>query len=285
MIIRITSFLWLVLFSVSCCLGQESFRVASYNIRYQAEADEQSGNGWEVRKGPLAALIKRHNFDLIATQEGNSQQLEELKKLLPGYAYLGRPDGGPEGTLHNCATFYKIASFEVLDSGVFWLSETPEISSIGWDASDRRICYWTKFKDRTTSKMFFVFNVHFYWRKHIAREKSGPLVVRKIKEIAGQQPIILMGDFNSTVETVQIKAIKESLSDAFEVTTTPVTGVKGTAFAGGVFQGEPKARIDYIFVSPHFIVKDYKVISDVYNVDHYPSDHLPVSSKVILTDN
>lgn len=281
---KITFFLYVVLLSMNC-FGQESFRVASYNIRYQAEADERSGNGWAVRKEPLAALIKRHGFDLIATQEGNTQQLGELKELLPGYAYLGSPYGGPEGSLHNCATFYRTDSFEVLDSGVFWLSETSEIPSIGWDASDRRICFWTKFKERATGKAFFLFNTHFYWRKHTARERSGPLVARKIKEIAGQQPVILMGDFNSTSETTQIKAIKELLSDASEVTTRPVTDVKGTAFPGGVFQGEPGARIDYIFVSPHFIVKDYKVISDMYNVNRYPSDHLPVSSKILLTDN
>lgn len=273
----IYSFIYFILLGLAIANAQQGFRVASYNIRYAAAADEQSGNGWEVRKQPLATLITRHGFDIVGTQEGNVQQLAGLNNLLSGYAYLGSPYGG-SGDLHNCATFYKTALFDVLDSGVFWLSETPDTPSIGWDASDRRICHWTKFREKKTGKEFFFFNVHFYWRKQLARAQSGPLLVRKIRDIAGDHPVICTGDFNSTAETTQIEAVKALLSDAYDVTKTPRKGVEGTGFPGGVFQGKPGGRIDYIFISDHFNVEDYRVISDVYNDDRYPSDHLPVTS-------
>jgi len=276
----ITCLLYFTLVSVCVCHSQQAFRVASYNIRYAAEADEQSGNGWEVRKQPLTNLIARHRFDIVGTQEGNARQLDELNALLPGYRYLGHPYGGPDGQLHNCATYYKADLFEALDSGVFWLSETPDTPSIGWDASDRRICHWIRFRQKNTGREFFFFNVHFYWRKHLARKQSGPLLLSKIKEIAGGQPAICTGDFNSTPEKAQIQAVKTLLSDAYDASKTPREGVEGTGFPGGVFQGQPGGRIDYIFVSKDFQVEDYKVISDVYNGDHYPSDHLPVTSKL-----
>lgn len=95
------------------------FRVASYNIRYEAEADEKSGNGWNVRKGPLAELILKYGFELIGTQEGNDKQLVELKELIPDFDFIGHAYGGKTGTLHNCATFYNKRRFDVLDSGVF----------------------------------------------------------------------------------------------------------------------------------------------------------------------
>lgn len=262
----------------------EQFRMATYNIRYDAEADTESGNGWDLRKGPLAEVILDHQFDLVATQEGNSEQLKDLKHLLPGFNYVGHPYGGSDGNLHNCATFYRTTLFEVLDSGVFWFSETPDIPSIGWDATDRRICHWTKFRTRKTGKTFYCFNVHFYWRLEQARAESGPLLVRKIKEIAGSAPVICAGDFNSTVETTQIKAIKKVLSDASEISKAPWEGTKGTAFQGGVFQGIPNKRIDYIFLTPHFQVEDYQVLTDVYNGDRYPSDHLPVTTLLTLQD-
>ncbi|WP_257657798.1 endonuclease/exonuclease/phosphatase family protein [Parapedobacter lycopersici] len=275
-------FIFLFLAAINCSQAQQQaqpgFRVASYNIRYAAEADEQSGNGWDIRKQPLSELISSHGFDIVGTQEGNTSQLADLSELLPGYAYLAHPYGGQDGLLSNCAIFYKAARFDALDSGVFWLSETPDMPSIGWDASDRRICYWTQFREKETGKTFFFFNVHFYWRKHIAKEQSGPLLARKIREIAGSQPVICTGDFNSLSETTQIQAVKGLLSDAYEVTQTPRVGVEGTGFPGGVFQGQPGGRIDYIFVSPHFQVVDYRVLSDTYNGDHYPSDHLPVTS-------
>jgi len=259
----------------------DEFRVAAFNIRYNAEADEKSGNGWGLRKRPVAKVILDHRFDIVGTQEGDAQQLEDLKALLPGYEYLGHPYGG-QGDLHNAATFYKNSLFEVLDSGVFWFSETPDEPSVGWDASDRRIAHWTKFQVKATGKTFFFFNVHFYWRLEEARKQSGPLLIRKIKEIAQDEPVICVGDFNSTEETAQIQAIKSFLGDAYEQTQSPREGVEHTNLGGGVFQGEPKNRIDYVFVSSQIQVTDYKVLSDQYDGGRYPSDHLPVTSLIRL---
>lgn len=259
---------------------KEQFRAAAYNIRVAAKVDEETGNGWSVRKKPVAEVILSHDFDIVGTQEGNDQQIKELSELLKDYDYVAHPYGGREGNAHNNATFYKRSRFSLVDSGVFWLSETPDTPSIGWDATDRRICQWVKFKDKSAGREFYVFNTHFYWRNHIAKEESGPLLVRKIREIAGGHPVICTGDFNSRPESPQIHAIKELLADAYDATHTPRSGVEGTGFPGGVFQGEPGARIDYVFVSDDFIVEDYKVLSDVYDDDRYPSDHLPVTSRL-----
>ena len=263
--------------------GEDEFRVATFNIRYAAEADEKSGNGWGLRKGPVAQVIVDHQFDVVGTQEGDARQLEDLQALLPDYAYLGHPYGG-RGDLHNAATFYRSSLFDVVDSGVFWFSETPDEPSVGWDASDRRIAHWTKFRIKESGKEFFFFNVHFYWRLEEARRASGPLLVRKIREIAGDLPVICVGDFNSTDETPQILAVKSFLGDAYEQTLTPRKGVENTNMGGGVFRGEPTNRIDYIFVSPQIQVKDYQVLSDRYAGDRYPSDHLPVTSLLRLAE-
>ena len=262
---------------VDAGIKKNQFRVASYNIRYLADADEASGNGWDLRKEPLAKLILSHQFDLVGTQEGYDKQLEDLKSLMPGFSYVSYRYGGTKVN-HNCAIFYRTSLFEVLDSGVFWLSETPDIPSIGWDANDQRICQWVKFRAKRTGKSFYFFNAHFYWRLKIAKEESGPLMARKIKEIAGDAPLICTGDFNSTAETPQIIAIKKILSDAHDITKDPREGVENTNMSGGVFQGQPVNRIDYIFLSRHFIVEDYKVLSDMYGDNRYPSDHLPVTS-------
>jgi len=258
-----------------------SFRAASYNIRIDAKADIESGNGWNIRKYPLAELIARHKFDIVGTQEGTTKQLEELKQLLPAFDFVAHPYGGPQGTSHNCATYYNSEKFKVIETGVFWFSETPDTPSIGWDASDQRICQWIKFADNETKKQFYFFNGHFYWRNHVAKENSGPLLVRKIDDIAGQNPVIAVGDYNSEPHTKQVLAIKERLSDTYDVTISERMGPEGTSFSGGVFEGEPKWRIDYIFISRHFTAKDYLVLDDKYNNKKYPSDHLPVTSLLL----
>ncbi|HAE69650.1 MULTISPECIES: endonuclease/exonuclease/phosphatase family protein [Sphingobacterium] len=166
----------------------------------------------------------------------------------------------------------------MLDDGVFWLSQTPDIPSIGWDADDQRICQWTKFKVKKTGKIFYVFNVHFYWRLKTAKAESGPLLIKKIREIAGNLPVLCMGDFNSVVNSPQIKAMKESLFDSYDPVDMASQDVKGTAAAGGDFVTVPHQRIDYIFHTKHFEVKDCKILTDVYNGNHHPSDHLPVTA-------
>ncbi|MDR1335888.1 MAG: endonuclease/exonuclease/phosphatase family protein [Tannerella sp.] len=260
--------------------GQLRFRIAQYNIRYAAKADETTGNGWDIRKIPLAQLITGHDFDIAGTQEGNARQLADLETLLPEYAFTAAPYGGDSGTTHNCATFYRKDRFDVLASGTFWFSETPDVPSIGWDATDRRICHWTKFREKTFGTEFYFFNAHFYWRDTTARQNSGPLMVQKVREIAGDAPAISMGDFNSLPSASQILAIRTLMSDAYDITQTPRTGPEGTGFPGGVFQGTPGGRIDYIFVSRHFSVSDYAVLTDTYADGRYPSDHLPVACTV-----
>lgn len=254
-----------------------SFRVAAYNIRYDAQMDIESGNSWDTRKEALARLVRQHAFDIFGTQEGDNRQMAELKSMLPGYDTVLDPYGGKNDT-HNAGIVYKTSRFELLDHGVFWLSETPDVPSIGWDATDRRVCNWAKFREKYSGKEFYFFNAHFYWRLKEAKENSGPLIAAKIKEIAGDSPAILVGDLNSKPETPQIYAIKKVMRDAYDVSKTARQGVEGTGFPGGVFKGTPGGRIDYVFVTPQIHVYDYKVLSDTYSDDRYPSDHLPVTS-------
>ncbi len=258
-----------------------SFKASTYNIRYDASADKTSGNSWDTRKQALVDLIKRHGFDIIGTQEGMNRQMIELKKMMPGFDYINYPYGG-KADYHNSGIVYRTSMFEVMDTGTFWFSETPDIPSIGWDATDRRICLWGKFKHKPSGKEFYYFNVHFYWKLEEARRASGPLLVKKIKEIAKGYPAICVGDFNSEPETSQIKAIKAYLHDSYDLSGNGRKGVENTAFHGGVFHGDPIFRIDYIFVSDSIKVQDYEVYSDIYNQDRYPSDHLPVSCIVTL---
>jgi endonuclease/exonuclease/phosphatase family metal-dependent hydrolase len=260
-----------------------TLKIASYNIRYAAAADAQTGNGWDARKLHVADVIKNHDFDIVGTQEGNKAQLADLKGYLPDFDYVGHPYGGSSNTSHNCAIFYKTAKYTVMDEGCFWFSETPDIPSIGWDATDQRICYWAKFRELETGTEFYFFTAHFYWRYQTARENSGAVLVAKIREIAGDAPVISTGDYNSTSTTPQINTILTLLKDAYDTTETPPIGPKGTDLGGGVFQGEPRGRIDYIFVSNHFRVLNYAVLTDSYNNGRHPSDHLPVSSQLSIS--
>ncbi len=251
--------------------------VASYNIRYNTPNDGE--NAWPNRKEQVKALIRYHEFDIFGTQEGLIGQLNDLSEM-PEYAFtgVGRDDGQQAG--EHSAIFYKKSRFELLDDGDFWLSETPGEPSYGWEAKHRRICSWGKFNDKLTGKMFFVFNAHFDHQAVEARRQSGILVVEKMKEIAGDAPILFLGDLNSTPDTEQIITIKSFLNDAYEVSKMPSYGPVGT-FNSFNFNAPMERRIDYIFVSDDFSVQKYGVLTDSYDAK-YPSDHQPVVAKVVI---
>ncbi len=259
-------------------------KVSSYNIRVAAAADVETGNAWEIRKVPLADLMLRHDFDIIGTQEGSFKQMDELMALLPGYGYIGYPYAGKNANAHTASIVYKKDKFDIVDQGVFWYSETPDTLSIGWDATDTRICSWAKIKHKTTGQQFYFFTSHFYWKHRTAKLNSGQLMVDKIKEITTdeQLPIISTGDLNSRPNTTQIKDILTLLKDSYHNTETPRSGPEGTGFPGGVFEGTPGGRIDYILVNDFVKVQSYSVIDDTYGKNRYPSDHLPVVCDLVL---
>ncbi|MVM30188.1 endonuclease [Spirosoma sp. HMF4905] len=252
--------------------------VATYNLRYDNKGD--GINAWPNRKENVKALIRFHEFDLFGTQEALRNQLNDVAELNE-FAFLGAGrDDGKEAGEHS-AIFYKKDRFKPLQSGNFWLSETPDKPGKGWDATCcNRICSWAKLNDLKTKKEFYFFSVHFDHQGVEARRQSGKLMVEKIKEIAKNVPVILVGDFNSTPETEQIQTIQTLLNDAHKVTTTPPYGPEGT-FNSFKFDAPMDNRIDYIFVSKQFDVLKYGVLTDA-KEQRYPSDHQPVMVKVIL---
>ncbi len=273
--------LTVVFFTGILAYGQNAaINVATYNLRLDIASDGE--NAWPNRKEKVKELIRYHEFEIMGTQEGFHHQLEYLLEL-PGFAYSGvGRDDGEEGGEHS-AIFYKTNRFELLDNGDFWLSETPHVPSLGWEAQYKRICSWVKLNDKTNKQEFYVFNAHFDHQAKVAREQSAILMLKKIKEIAGDAPVICVGDFNSVPETVQIQKIKEVFHDAYHITEIPPYGPVGT-FNGFKLDAPLKNRIDYIFISPHFNVEKYGALTDSFE-QRFPSDHFPVVARLVFKTN
>jgi len=262
--------------SASYAQKTATINVASYNLRYNTPND--GVNAWPNRKENVKGLIRFHEFDIFGVQEALVGQLKDVAEL-PEFAYYGKGrDDGKEGGEHS-AIFYKKDRFKLLKSGDFWLSETPDKPGLGWDAKCcNRICSWAQFEDVNTKKKFYFFNVHFDHQGVEARRQSGHLMVKKIKEIAGNNTAILTGDFNSSPDTEQIKTIAGVLNDTHDVTKQAPYGPEGT-FNSFKFDAEMKTRIDYIFVSKNVDVLKYGVLTDS-KEQRYPSDHQPVLVKM-----
>ena len=256
----------------------EPFNVATYNLRYNNPGD--GPNAWPARKDAVKALIRYHEFDVFGTQEGLAGQIADLAQMEEfDHVGVGRDDGRQAG--EHSAIFFRKSRFALLGKGDFWLSETPDRPSFGWDATCcHRLASWAHLRDRTSNRVFYVFSVHFDHEGQQARRASADLVLRKIAEIARGEPAICVGDFNSTPETPQIQAMSKAMRDAYRVSKAPAYGPVGT-FNAFRLDAAMQDRIDYIFVDRHAEVLKYAVLSDSFE-RRYPSDHHPVVARVVL---
>jgi endonuclease/exonuclease/phosphatase family metal-dependent hydrolase len=252
--------------------------VATYNLRYNNSGD--GPNAWPARKDMVKALVRYHEFDILGTQEGLADQIADLAQMDEyDHVGVGRDDGKDAG--EHSAIFFRKSRFALLGKGDFWLSETPDRPSFGWDAKCcHRIASWARLRDRSTARVFYVFSVHFDHEGKQARRQSADLMLRKIAAITRGEPAICVGDFNSTPDTVQIQTMSTTLRDAARVSKTPPYGPQGT-FNGFQLDAPMLDRIDYIFVDGRFDVLKYAVLSDTFD-RRYPSDHDPVVARVVL---
>lgn len=266
-----------LLVTATASLKAQSFNVASFNIRYDNPKD--SGNLWINRAPVVANLIRFHDFDVFGIQEGLKNQLEDISTALPGYASYGRGrDDGKEAGEHS-TVYYKKDKFNLVKSGDFWLSETPNTPGKGWDATCcNRICSWVYLEDIKTKKKFYLFNVHFDHQGIIARKESGKLMVQKIKEIAGNEPVLLTGDLNGSRESEWYLTIANSglLKDAYSGVKFPY---ENNSSSNGFRVPRGMAVIDHIFMSKQFTASKWGILTDTY-FGKYPSDHFPVMATV-----
>lgn len=265
----LVSFFWFGLM-----LGQKTTKVMTYNIKL--DYPKEGGNSWSNRKDIIVGQINFYEPDIFGVQEALPNQMQYLDSTLVNFRHLGvgRDDG--ENTGEYSAIFYNKKQFKPIESGTFWLSETPYKVSMGWDAVCNRICTYALIQNKKTKKRFWVFNTHFDHVGKTARKESPKLILEKIKTLNTENlPVVLMGDFNLEPESENIQFIKKYLNDAKNISQTTPFGPKGT-FNGFYFDKLVTRRIDYIFLSKgDFRVKKYAVLSDFKN-GKYPSDHFPV---------
>jgi endonuclease/exonuclease/phosphatase family metal-dependent hydrolase len=251
--------------------------VMSYNIRYNNTQDGE--NAWPNRKDNVKALIKFHDADILCVQEALALQVDQLiENTNYERVGVGRTDGKREGEFS--AIYFDKTRFSKKDGGTFWLSETPDKPSKGWDAAILRVCTWVKLHDKWNKKDFIVFNTHYDHVGVQARIESAKLIKKKIMEIAPALPVILTGDLNGTPETEAVATIKTFLTDTKEATVEPAYGPEGT-FNSFKFNAPLKERIDYIFINKGFNVQKFGVLTDSKGLK-YPSDHLPILARLFF---
>ena len=268
----------ITLLLLSHMVQAQSYKLITFNIRYDNKLDKE--NNWNKRRAGIADFIHHVHPAILGIQEGLYNQVHFLDSSLTDYSYIGvgRKDGKNKGEYS--AIFYDKTKFNIIKQSTFWLSETPDTSSIGWDAVLERICTYGLFEDQKSKTKFWVFNAHFDHIGKRARERSARLILNRISRVNKYHlPLVLMGDLNAAPNEKPVRIFSSKLDDALKISRTPLRGPRGT-FNG--FSNDPVERkIDYFFTKG-LKVQTYAHLNARLPNGNYLSDHLPVMITIIF---
>lgn len=279
-------------------VGEGSIRVMSFNVR--GSFHEGDGvNAWTNRAVLNVETIERHAPHLIGFQEFQNGNLDTYREKLPGYSYVLGPKAGNKHPYEFNAIFFDPTRLEVLDSGGFWISATPERHSSSWQTRSTRSVNWTNLRCLNTGLSLLHLNTHFDHVSKLARLEGSKLLLQKIAEIQeGQEdepPVIVTGDFNCAPGSLPYYNFTENgfldtylaagNEDAEEACT--YHAFKGARYPEARRSRE-SMRIDWILLKDRLqriqtkaqlIVRDCDEESGI-----YPSDHYPVLAEFVLSD-
>ena len=254
------------------------YKIISFNVRYSSAPEIDGDNRWELRRDASIKMVAAQKPLAMGLQEACPDQIDFLDQNLTGYKHIGvgRDDGNRAGEM--MAIYYDTTRLTLLNSGTFWLSDTPDKVSIGWDAACNRTCTWGHFKVNDTGFEFLYFNTHLDHAGSQARRNSIKLIVAKMAELnPNNVPVFLSGDFNSTADDTIFEPLKASLKDAREVSAISDKNITYNGF--GTVTDSPNTRkewvIDHIFFSGVNPMA-FRVLNGNYGVP-FISDHYPIA--------
>lgn len=258
------------LFATSCAETVE-LKVMSYNIRLDHPND--GDNAWPNRKEATIEMVNTLKPDVFGVQEALPHQVQYMSENLPEYACagVGREDGVSKG--EHMSIYWNKETIEMVEWGTYWLSETPEKPSYGWDAACKRTATWALMKDKRNGKKFFFVNTHLDHRGALAQKNGLQLLVDRIAAMNPDgYPMVLTGDFNIYPDSPCLVDLDKVM------TSTRKIAVKTDSLDTFNGWGNAKGVIDYIYVAGFSAVPEYRTVTEQYSQKPFISDHYPVIS-------
>ena len=267
----------LALLAIGCGVKEEAaLPVMSFNVRYGTAQD--GDNVWDNRKDAACAMLLDQHPAVFGVQEALDFQLEYFEEHCPGYSYVGvgREDGVSGG--EHMAVFYDTERIDLVDWGTYWLSETPDVPSLGWDAACRRTATWTLLKEKSGGRKFYFVNTHL---DHVGKEARRNGLLLLVERIGAMNPdgvpMVLTGDMNVYPDDPCLLELRGLMKDSRQ--TAPETDTDQTWHDWGRVSGNPP--IDYVFYSGFSGCQKFQVIRQPYCGVQYVSDHYPVKATLV----
>lgn len=236
-------------------------KLISFNIRCCDDAD---GNSIIERAPRLAEITKKYDADIIGFQEFTVPWEKEIAKFYPEYEMFYKYRSVNE--LEAAPILWKKDKFELIRTGYFWLSSTPEVESRGWDELYNcwRMCQYVILKHLESGKVFTHMNTHFGFGDK-GQVDSSRLIYEYSQKIS-QNPTFITGDFNMFPNS---KGYEEMVKHFTDVNAVTVNDRRTTYHGYGKVND---AHIDYCFINNKIKPISFKIIDETID-GKYPTDH------------
>lgn len=260
--------------------ADESIRICTYNIQYRNDKMCK----WEYRLSAIKGFVKAYAPDVIGSQEPYGPEVDDIVMALDGkYGWIGVNNRN-----ESLPPFYKTAAFnpifyrkdrvEVLEWDVIWY--TPKATKRGYGADYSRFMIWARMLDKKTQQEFYIFNSHFDHKSEEAKRVSARILVQAVKDIAGDMPAILTGDFNTTETNVPYATIMESgfLDNSKLAVDDAVNHMyySQARYKSIETVSQKDVHIDHVFYTPdRSRIESWELVIKTFG-GYYGSDHLPI---------
>jgi len=245
--------------------------IISFNIRC---CDDKNGNSIEERAPRLNKIISRYEPDLIGLQEYRPRWEEHIDKYF-GDKYEIFAKYRAESEKEASPMLWRKDKFECIKTGYFWLSDTPDVESKGWDERFDcfRMCVCALLKEKQSGKMFVFMNTHFGFGDD-GQIKSVKLIEEYFKKFSSY-PTFIVGDFNMTPDDAAYTVMSEKFTDVNSVTNNDLR----TTYHGYNPESIKNQHIDYCFINKNVKPVSQKIIDDTVD-GMFPSDHYGLYIKI-----
>ncbi|MBQ7364677.1 MAG: hypothetical protein IJW46_03685 [Clostridia bacterium] len=301
-------------------------KLLTFNLRYDTTSHPCMST--DVRGAHLMEVIDKYQPDSVGFNEATNNWMNYLRDAMKerGYDYigLGRDSGVDSPTQtgngnEHCPVFYRTDKFELIDSGNFWMSNTPAAKGThAWNSACKRICSYVVLKNKETGEVYAHLGTHLDHVSVEAQVHSVSVIetyIRAILEKHGNIGIVLTGDFNCVrfdktnpdyIPTTY-NSVTAYMDDALDLAKT--VGVQGASFSGyqnpvnwenGQASNNDKpavdttsSPIDYIFLKKGaYTVSYYTVVDDTFTFEyegktwhnHPISDHYGIYCEATLSN-
>lgn len=266
----------------------------SFNVRGSFRDLGKRDARWSSRAPENVAAIKRHAPHIVSLQECQRGNLLTYRKHLPRYERVRGPRYGNAPPHDFNAILYDPIRLELLESGGFWLSETPAKHSRSWGTRVARSANWALFG--TGTGLLLHLNTHLDHKSAPARRNGSALIIEETEKLlqhhGPETPAILTGDFNCRPGTPTYENFAEAgFVDTFlaagnrDEETNTFHAFEGNRYRDPHPERGPR-RIDWILLkdpSNRLRIVSHEILRDGTDHPPYPSDHHPVLAQFVLT--